>query len=315
MAWWHYAVPVVMVVAVWIAYRIGQRSRAGRSAPGGLHDAQVVVRDLEQISQQVRRSLVAHHASIVRFKERVGALTQHENSPAWRELATEADRILQPTLDLAHQIARAYDEIRQQTNQLTTVQASSSEVSQGLSSRRSMEDILRMLFAMKARHETLLSVALVDIDEFQKINLAQGPQRGDEILQQFADVVRGTARESDVVVKYGGGEFLVILPETDLAGAGVFANRVRRLTAEALPVTVSIGIAEAGDDDVMSSLLSKADTALYSAKAAGKNRVFRHTGRQIEFVPPPLASGGRPESPSAAPNHNGLQLPSLAAAE
>ncbi|MCA9143718.1 MAG: GGDEF domain-containing protein [Planctomycetaceae bacterium] len=287
MIWFSYASPVIMVVAVWVAYRVGKRSRdklEQQQELGDLGHAKFVVQDLEQISQQVRRSLVSHHASIVQFKERISKLTEGGDAEALKELSREAEQILQPTIQLASQIAHAYDEIRQQTDQLSAPDQLRTDPLTGLSSRRAMEDILKMLLAMRSRYDTSFSIALVDIDGFQKINDQHGHVHGDEMLRSFAATIDSAVRETDVVVRFGGEEFVVIMPETDLSGAGVFGQRLRKNVYEKLELAISVGTAEARDGDTLKSLLSRTDSALYSAKAGGGDAVFQHTGRHIEMV-------------------------------
>ena len=289
MIWFSYASPIVMIAAVWISYRIGKRSRdqlEQQQGQGDIGQARVVVQDLEQISQQVRRSLVSHHASIVQFKERISKLTEADDADAMKELAREAEQILQPTIQLASQIAHAYDDIRQQTDQLSSPEQLRTDPLTGLSSRRGMEDILKMLIAMKSRYDTRFAIALVDIDGFKKINDEFGHVRGDEMLRSFAANLDSTVRETDVVVRFGGEEFIVIMPETDLLGAGIFGQRLRRSVDEKLGLSISVGVAEARDEDTLKSLLSRTDSALYSAKAGGGDCVFQHTGRHIEMARP-----------------------------
>lgn len=289
MIWFSYASPIVMVVAVWIAYRFGKRSRdrlEQQQEHGDLGPAKAVIRDLEQISQQVRRSLVNHHASIVQFNDRISKLSESGDAEALIELSREAEQILQPTIQLASQIAHAYDDIRQQTDQLSAPEQLRTDPLTGLSSRRAMEDILKMLFAMKSRYDTRFAIALVDIDGFQKINDEFGHVRGDEILRSFAATLDSTVRETDVVVRFGGEEFVVIMPETDLPGAGVFGQRLRKNVRDELDLAISVGVADARDGDTLKSLLSRTDSALYSAKAGGGDAVFQHTGRHIEKARP-----------------------------
>ena len=95
-----------------------------------------------------------------------------------------------------------------------------------------------------------------------------------------------SVRETDVVARYGGEEFLVIMPETDLDGAALFADRLRGRIAKEMPLTVSGGVAEALDGDSHESLVARADAAMYGAKSAGRNCVFRHTGEGAEMVTP-----------------------------
>jgi diguanylate cyclase (GGDEF)-like protein len=112
------------------------------------------------------------------------------------------------------------------------------------------------------------------------INDTHGHQFGDKVLHGIAQVITDHCRINDHLGRYGGEEFLIVLPETQLDGATVFAERVRMAIAEASlgkndePVTVSIGIAEwRSGDDTPSKLIAEADKALLDAKAAGRNRV------------------------------------------
>ena len=292
MVWLNFATPVMMVIAVWVAYRIGLRSRQRQQqqrTEGDLSHAQQVVYELDTISQQVRRSLVDHHASIVKFKERIDALRDQQDSQAWLDLAREADEILQPTAQLASQIAHAYDDIRQHTSQLNTPDQPRTDPLTGLSSRRAMEDIMKMLFAMQSRYRTRFSIAMIDIDAFREVNARHGYAGGEEVLRDFAAMLDNTVRETDIVVRFGGEEFVVVLPETDLFGVGVFGGRLVGKIREDFEITASVGVAEATDGDKIQSLLSRADSALYSAKSGGGDCVFQHTGRLIELVGSRLA--------------------------
>ena len=145
---------------------------------------------------------------------------------------------------------------------------------------------MKMLFAMRSRYDTRFALALIDIDGFQKFNDEHGHARGDEMLRDFAATLESTVRETDVVVRFGGEEFMVILPETDLPGAGVFGQRLRKNVHDKLELAISVGVAEARDGDTLKSLLSRTDSALYSAKAGGGDAVFQHTGRHIEMARP-----------------------------
>jgi diguanylate cyclase (GGDEF)-like protein len=100
-------------------------------------------------------------------------------------------------------------------------------------------------------------------------------------------------RDTDIVARYGGEEFVVVMPHTTLENACHFAERVRCAVEADLGLTISGGITMALDGDDVQSLLSRADAALYSGKAAGRNRVYRHTGTEIEPIdmPQPAAAG------------------------
>ncbi len=123
-----------------------------------------------------------------------------------------------------------------------------------------------------------LSLALIDVDDFKAVNDTYGHREGDRILAAMGDTLVRAARDSDICCRYGGEEFVVILPMTDTQKAVTLADRLRIELQEHLPdgetVTVSVGVASCGKDTASyRDLVEKADTALYRAKRSGKNRV------------------------------------------
>ena len=130
------------------------------------------------------------------------------------------------------------------------------------------------------RHNGSLACLMLDLDRFKKINDTYGHQFGDEVLHRIAQLISEHCRTSDHFGRYGGEEFLLVLPETGIDGAMKFAERVRGAVAEKHldrneeRITLSIGVTEWHKDDGSSStLIAEADRALFEAKAAGRNRV------------------------------------------
>jgi diguanylate cyclase (GGDEF)-like protein len=151
----------------------------------------------------------------------------------------------------------------------------------GLSNRRQIADDLTRAVSAARRHDTSLSILLIDIDHFKAINDTHGHQAGDEALAAIARAMERALRREDLVGRWGGEEFLAILPATDLDGAIIVAERIRAdiarleiLTDEsrAVGLSASVGVACASLDGV-DELLERADSALYVAKQAGRNRV------------------------------------------
>ena len=152
----------------------------------------------------------------------------------------------------------------------------------GLANRRAASDALHAEAARAARLETPLSVVLADIDAFKDVNDAHGHAVGDEVLRAFADVLRETLRESDLAGRWGGEEFLLLLPGADAEGAAQLADRVRLGLAQrsipsvpGLHATASFGVAQYAGETNTEQLVAAADSALYRAKRAGKDRVER----------------------------------------
>ncbi|MEF8748598.1 MAG: GGDEF domain-containing protein [Candidatus Accumulibacter propinquus] len=149
----------------------------------------------------------------------------------------------------------------------------------GLQNRNSANERLRQEFLRLKRSGHLYVVLFMDIDYFKAINDTYGHDTGDQVLRHVATVLKDTLRESDFVARYGGEEFLAVLPETNAEGALRLAETVRQtVSRHAFPVaervTVSIGVAMATDQDKNEEVaVRRADTALYQAKADGRNAV------------------------------------------
>lgn len=280
---------VALAAIALLGYLVGRRSRVqavseADRARRELRRAKIVARELEQIAQGIRKHLATHHLSVAKFKDRVAALSSQDKDAAWQELCSEAEQILKPTLHLAEQIALAYDEIRQQTNQLKTFSEVRTDPLTRVSNRRCLDETLDSMFALMERYGESFSLAIFDIDHFKEVNDKKGHLYGDRTLQTVARILNESVRDTDIVARYGGEEFVVVMPHTALENAGQFAERVRKLVEDTLGLTISGGVAMALEGDNAQSLLSRADAALYSGKAAGRNRVFRHTGSDIEPI-------------------------------
>ncbi|MDH4164552.1 MAG: sensor domain-containing diguanylate cyclase, partial [Nitrospirota bacterium] len=155
----------------------------------------------------------------------------------------------------------------------------------GLQNRRHLQDRLEEEMARSQRHGRSLSLLMLDVDRFKLLNDTFGHQAGDDALRLIAQLLLKTVRHMDILARYAGDEFLVILPETDTALARRIAERIRqdiaalrlprrgRTNAAAADITVSIGIASYPDHgEEVEQLLERSDQALYRAKARGRNR-------------------------------------------
>ncbi|MGB3272293.1 MAG: PleD family two-component system response regulator [Xanthobacteraceae bacterium] len=153
----------------------------------------------------------------------------------------------------------------------------------GLHNRRYLESHLAALAEQAAARGQPLALMMLDIDFFKAINDSYGHDAGDEVLREFASRIRKAIRGIDLACRYGGEEFVVVMPETDLKVAGLVAERLRRAVAgvpfaiergaRAIDVTLSIGIAALKGREPPAAALKRADQALYRAKLDGRNRV------------------------------------------
>jgi diguanylate cyclase (GGDEF)-like protein len=154
----------------------------------------------------------------------------------------------------------------------------------GCLNRRALESRLRAEWRQAKRRNSTVCVLAIDLDHFKEINDTRGHPIGDVVLQELAGIMKATARDTDAVARYGGDEFVIVLPDTGWEGALTFAERMRRKvdeftfgaeTAE-IRLTISVGVALARGNDPISPemLLHEADRSLYKAKSAGRNRIF-----------------------------------------
>ncbi len=157
-------------------------------------------------------------------------------------------------------------------------QASSDPLTR-IANRRRLDDELDRLIAQSRRYGQPLSVILIDLDLFKQVNDHFGHDIGDQILIETVRRLTATVRDADLLGRWGGEEFLLLAPNTDHAAACALAERCRQAIAESpMPtageVTASLGVATHAADDVSRSLMRRADLALYTAKAEGRDRVI-----------------------------------------
>ena len=152
----------------------------------------------------------------------------------------------------------------------------------GLMNRRHFRLLADQEFSRAARTRQQLFMMMLDIDHFKRVNDTHGHDVGDQALIAIADVLRNGIRDMDILARWGGEEFLVLLPETDLASAMLIAERIRDQVSQIkLPkipegLTISIGLCEAAPNKELKTVIHLADQALYQAKATGRNRTVCH---------------------------------------
>jgi len=148
----------------------------------------------------------------------------------------------------------------------------------GLSNRLETDEILHREFARFERYQTVFSIIMMDIDHFKQINDEYGHEIGDKVLKHISGILSKHTRESDLAGRWGGEEFLVICPYSQGEGAQKLAQSLRAEIEQTpmtgiSPQTASFGVATIREAETIKDLMRRADTALYDAKAAGRNRV------------------------------------------
>jgi diguanylate cyclase (GGDEF)-like protein len=213
----------------------------------------------------------------VRRQDEIGALEEAFNRMADQHQVTH-ERIVRLNAELEQRVA-------ERTRQLRDL--ASREPLTGMYNRRHFQEVLQQRLAEAIRYQTNLACMMIDVDDFKRVNDTYGHQAGDDLLVLISKTIRSQLREADLAARYGGDEFVVLLPHTEADRARVLGERiVERLAIELqskfpeAPSSLSVGIASLHDvsDPSAEELLKAADRALYAAKTAGKNRIMAAGG-------------------------------------
>jgi len=165
------------------------------------------------------------------------------------------------------------------------LELSSTDRLTGLFNRGHWEEVLKNEYARHCRYDSQATLVMFDIDHFKRVNDTYGHQMGDKVIQRVAEVTRQLARTADIAGRYGGEEFVVLLPDTDKAGGKIFAERLRQAIeaqemsheGQVIRCTISLGVADLSQPTAeYKTLIELADQALYSSKKNGRNQVTVH---------------------------------------
>lgn len=197
-----------------------------------------------------------------------------------RELESNRELIARQTAqlyDLNSDLLIREDELQRALAQIEI--AATTDKLTGLPNRRKFDEIIQHEIERAHRFNHPLSMAIGDIDLFKQINDRHGHLTGDAVLVTIAAAIAGSKRSFDIIARWGGEEFIVLLPNTALDGALHSIDRIRVSVEESqrlvhpFPVTISFGVTQLTPDDTIDSFLARADQALYAAKNGGRNRV------------------------------------------
>jgi len=226
-----------------------------------------VKRDLEALEANKPGDFKTAHKRLYTIanalEEKVGVLS--------KDLKVHNEKVTQ----MGQKIALLETELAQ------AVQASREDFLTKIYNKRAIEEHLAIKEAEYERHGRMFCVAMIDLDHFKKVNDTYGHEAGDAVLVAFAKILKDQARTTDIVGRYGGEEFIVILGDTELEGAKVFCEKIRIHVEEArfmfegerIELSVSIGIAQRNGYPSLKATVNGADEYLYEAKRKGRNRV------------------------------------------
>jgi len=272
---------VAFAAVVLIGYLYGRRSQRPPDEPVDqqlnqeLSHATQIAKELQQIAGRIRQDVASHQSNISQFKARVSNLQAQATNDGWQVLSSEAESLLVPTMKLATDLSLAYDQLRRQSLQLMNFAGSRTDPHTGIHNRRAMEEQLEVLLSLHEQNASRFSLALFSLE------CCSNETESDELLRAFVEILESCARDTDVVARYSPEEFVVLMPQTSLAGGVIFSERLLRRAEEMQECVVAGGIVEVKAEDDASKLLSRADSALYSARANGYNCLYQHNGKTL----------------------------------
>ncbi len=293
---------VVITLIVWRGWRIRKRSHIIATTPATPPpEPPITAKDV----QTLERSKVIIHGLMMNLSSSIDSLASNASDyddallahktvlAKATTLATvqEVEQLLLNEVEAMHQhtalyraqLEAAHRTIQRQQEEMQRLSADAAlDFLTKIPNRRTLDARLQEEFSRKQRYQTPFSVIMLDIDFFKKINDVFGHIAGDRILRAVAALLGEQKRESDVLGRYGGEEFAIILPETELKQATAAAEKARRkiegsrfnFEGQTISVTLSGGVAQAEDSDAEPALvMNRADQALYRAKQHGRNRI------------------------------------------
>jgi diguanylate cyclase (GGDEF)-like protein len=236
--------------------------------------AQCIAKELKHIVLRVESESSAQLCSVDAFQSQLSLMQQGAIESTWQNLRDQADALLGPTMKLSTTLSLACDELRQQQAQLNTYASTRIDPETGLHNRRSMGEHLEAMLSAHADGERRLALALFSIPA----PADRESDEWDDRLKAMGKLLEQSVRANDICARYSQDEFIVLMPKTPLAGALVFAERLVRTAGAELDCAVWGGVVEASPGETPDKLLSRADSALYSARTHEESCLFQHNG-------------------------------------
>jgi diguanylate cyclase len=269
--------------ASWWYFRRRTKVAAKREARRA---AQVLVH-LQDIATRVAFDVDAHNEQVEEISETLASADSHEP----KMIVDVVAKLIEANQQMRDKLVSTEDKLRAQAVEIQThATEARTDALTLLVNRRAFDDELMRRCAEFTRQRRNFSLVMGDVDQFKDFNDRHGHLAGDEVLRGVAKVLRRKTREMDLVARYGGEEFAMVLPGTALRDAETVALRACDGIANApfkheeneLHVTMSFGVAEVFGDDNATTLVERADRALYAAKENGRNCVYRHDGEATQ---------------------------------
>jgi diguanylate cyclase (GGDEF)-like protein len=249
--------------------------------------AQSIADDMRRLATNISVETAAHSRSVAAFQSQLAAMQTGDDAGQWQRLRETADGLVGPTLKLYTNLVLACDQLRRQKSQLAAFTGSRLDPATGLCNRRAFEEQLAAFVSIHSGGKRRFALAMFSVSSAS----ADASSDGEQCLSRVARLLEDCLRDDDFVARYSNDEFVVLMPHTPLAGALAFSERLLVRALADLDCPLWGGVVEAGSDESQAKLLSRADSALYSARAAGGASLFQHTGQGVRRHPVMLPKG------------------------
>ena len=258
--------------------------------------------ELEAAGKVIDDDLTVQQTHLEALGNRLKEIEVSEDGEVLKNFSREAVEMLEASKKLVEQIGDARNIIRDQTQWLASLIDLRTDSLTGLAGRRELPAILDMMLALRRRHKQPFSVVIVGIDDFEAILEENTDSLVAQMLRTVAELIGDGIRGSDFLTRYEDDTFVVVLPQTDLEGASVFSERLRKKALKQCgftpPLRLRAGVVCALGDETSSALLARADAALAEASLVGGNAVVCHNGADFELVDRDLRAQPAPACPA-----------------
>jgi len=292
-------------VGGWWLRGSGVRRESRRNGADVRRNREVLSR-LHELAARVANDVGQHQSRVEEINEELVSAKPPESDV----VVTAVTRLIKTNQQMQQQLATAQQRLREQAKQMECSAAEArTDALTGLANRRALDQEMACQLEAFKQKGRKMALVMVDIDHFKRFNDTYGHQVGDRVLCGLAGDLLGQALPSDLVSRYGGEEFALVLPETSLVAACDRAEQLRQAVQSAryqdggaeLRVTISIGVAVLAEGDDTARLIRRADAALYASKENGRNRVSWHDGQQVHRWSAPEPEIATTQPPSQDP--------------
>lgn len=304
---------VALAAIALVGYLFGRTRRDAFPLPDAkmrdeLARAQQIAAELDAISERLRSEETTFEARLDEFRRDLKKMDVGAAPANWRRLSSQADAIVGPTMRLSTHLVKAHNELQNFHSQLLTFAGTRLDHATGLQNRRAMEEHLDAQLSLHNDGARRFAFAVFSISAARRGELLAGEGRLKAVAHLIQDCVRG----SDLVARYSDDELAVLMPLTPLAGGMVFCERLLRRAMADLGCPLWGGLIEVKKGETSEKLLSRVESALYSARTQKGPCLFHHNGstacRHLFKIDDPRVSEAPNDSPQGALGREGMAV-------